>query len=357
MRVVQLVMAPQHRGAELFALQLSRELITCGVQVKCIALYEPQGHPIDTTSIDWVNLNASKSKGLNLSLLKSLRDELRVFNPDIVQANAGDTLKYAVLVKLIFGIRYQVVFRNASTVSSYLKSKSQRWLYSQLYRSVAQVISVSDFSRHDFVSMFPFMSGKIMTIPNGLNISQSFKTHPSFDQADFNIVHVAGYTFEKNHLGLLRIFKRAMSAVPNAKLWLVGDGPLRARIEQNIAEEKLERVVVVGAVQNPLDYIAASAVLVLPSIVEGMPGVILEAMFCQTPVVAYGVGGIPEVVIDGKTGFVIPPNNETAFAETIVSIYNQRPVDMVKSAHAFVCTDFSSGSIANKFMDVYRALI
>jgi|TARA_B100001964_G_scaffold69644_1_gene78985 glycosyltransferase involved in cell wall biosynthesis len=101
---------------------------------------------------------------------------------------------------------------------------------------------------------------------------------------------------------------------------LVGDGPLRADLESRLAGSELEgRVVFAGrrsATEIP-KWMAAADVLVLPSLSEGRPNVVLEAQACALPVVATAVGGTPELVEDGVHGLLVPPGDSNALAGSL----------------------------------------
>jgi glycosyltransferase involved in cell wall biosynthesis len=203
------------------------------------------------------------------------------------------------------------------------------------------------------------MIGKIQVIPNGLNTSHLPTKLREFDSTAFNIAHVAGFSFEKNHLALLRIFKLIQDQIPSAKLWLVGDGPLKTSIEKDIENMNLRNVHFTGSVINPLDYISSASVLVLPSIIEGLPGVILEAMYCKTPVVAYNVGGISEVVKSGKTGWLVKAGDESGFVASIKEVFeaDQQLLNQIKAnAYEMVLNHFDNRVIAQRFLEVYRKL-
>src|SRR5690606_35679280 len=101
------------------------------------------------------------SSGVRIQDYKAWRRLNRVikeFKPDIIQANAGDTLKYAVLSKKNFGWKTPIFFRNASEVGRYINSPIQKSLNSFFYKNVDFVISVSNASKKDLLNNFPFLS-------------------------------------------------------------------------------------------------------------------------------------------------------------------------------------------------------
>lgn len=96
--------------------------------------------------------------------------------------------------------------------------------------------------------------------------------------------------------------------------------------------------------------------MVLPSLVEGLPGVILEAMNFETPVVAYNVGGISEVLND-KTGYLVESNNETQFVEAMKQVVISDNTNKILKAKELVKSKFNNSLLAEKFVKVYRNTI
>jgi len=355
MKILHLIQKPQNRGAEIFTCQLSNHLVELGHQVKIVTLFE--GEAILPFHGAITSLKAtSNNRFLDVSAWKKLAGIVKEFNPDIIQANAGDTLKYAVFSKKLFGWKNPVISRNASEVGRYLKSPIQKSLNSFFYKNVEFVISVSRASEKDILNHFPFLSGKTAMIPVGLeNISkiEEIRLKPEDSQ---HIVHVGGFSFEKNHSGLLRIFQSVLKSKLNVHLHLVGDGPLKAEIEEEVEKMNLrQNITFYGFVNNPLSYIKAADVLVLPSIIEGLPGVLLEAMLCKTPVVAYNVGGISEIV-SSQTGNLIEKDDEPGFVKAILETLENPNMDQIESAYKLVIKEYMNEEIALKFVEVYKAV-
>src|SRR5680860_63566 len=291
MRILQLIQKTQTRGAEMFTCQLSNNLIEKGHQVKIVSLFEGKAKLPFNGEI--YSLNAYlKNRFLDISAWRKLSKIIREFKPDIIQANAGDTLKYMVFSKILFGWKVPIVSRNASEVGRYLNSPFQKGINAFFYKNFEYVISVSQASEKDILSHFPFLSGKTTVIPVGLETISEIKKIVLKPEDCQHIVHVGGFTFEKNHVGVLRIFQAIVNSNQKVHLHLVGDGPLKPMIEKEVNNMKLNsNITFYGFVDNPLSYIKAADVFILPSIIEGLPAVILEAMYCEIPVIAYNVGG------------------------------------------------------------------
>jgi glycosyltransferase involved in cell wall biosynthesis len=125
------------------------------------------------------------------------------------------------------------------------------------------------------------------------------------------IISVGRLSAEKGQAGLLQAFATLSNDRPDAALVIVGDGPEGAALRAMAARLGIaDRVTFTGRLSEPdtLRRIAAAHVLVLPSFMEGLPIVLMEAMAAGTPVVASRVAGIPELVDDGRNGLLFTPS-------------------------------------------------
>ncbi len=131
----------------------------------------------------------------------------------------------------------------------------------------------------------------------------------------------------KNHHGLIDAFLKLRKLLPaeaadELRLVIIGDGPLLPSIRARVAEEGIaSQVWLPGARTDVAQLMQSFSVFTLPSIAEGTPVTILEAMACGLAVVATRVGGIPEVVVDGTTGMLVPPNDPDKLAAALLSYY------------------------------------
>ena len=135
-----------------------------------------------------------------------------------------------------------------------------------------------------------------------------------------SLICVGRLSPEKGQAGLLRAFAELSARHDGVQLRLVGDGPQRNDLEKLASELKLgDRVTFAGRLTeaHTLAEIAASDILVLPSFMEGLPIVLMEAMALGVPVVASRVAGIPELVEDGANGLLFAPSNWTELAACI----------------------------------------
>ncbi len=352
MKILQFINRKQLRGAEVFASQLSNHLVERGEEVKMIALFEgdsllPFRGEIDSLSAD------SRKRFYDIKTWGKINRIIKDYKPDIIQANSGETLKYLVFSKILFGWNTPLVFRNASEVGRYIKSYPQKLFNRFLYKKVDHIISVSSQSKQDFLRLFPDFNNKISYIPIGVETEININEGSFFSKKKKHIIHVGGFTFEKNHFELIDIFNDLKKYDSNIHLHLVGDGALKRRIEEKVEVLNLtDNVTFYGFMNKPMELIKSADVLVLPSLIEGLPGVILEAMLVKTPVVAYNVGGIKEI-LNSETGFLIESGKKQEFIDAIHKVLQKKPVDKIEKAYQLVINKFSNEKIAQEFIQVY----
>jgi N-acetyl-alpha-D-glucosaminyl L-malate synthase BshA len=172
-------------------------------------------------------------------------------------------------------------------------------------------------------------------------------------------VHVSNFRPVKRVPWLVRAFARA-SAGTDARLVLVGDGPEQMACRRLVVELGLERRVRFLGERDALPELLAPAdVFVLASDQESFGLSALEAMACGVPVVATRVGGVPEVVQDGLTGFLAPVDDPAAFAERLATLLSDRARSraMGREARRDVEERFDRGKIVGRYEELYRRVL
>ncbi|MCC6246062.1 MAG: glycosyltransferase family 4 protein [Gemmatimonadaceae bacterium] len=148
-----------------------------------------------------------------------------------------------------------------------------------------------------------------------------WRTRFGFSDQDLVVGIVAQLREEKNHAVLIDAFARLVSIVPAARLLVVGDGPERARIETLVSSSGLGTcVVLAGHVPRAGLCYAAADVAVLPSQHEGFPNSVVEAMAVGVPVVGSNVGGIPDAIVAGETGYLVPVGDSDALCKRLAEL-------------------------------------
>lgn len=146
------------------------------------------------------------------------------------------------------------------------------------------------------------------------------KNHDKIFQADFIVGTVANFYPTKGLEYLVEavnILKSNLN-IKNCKFLIIGDGERKTELESKIASYKLEKdLILVGQIPEADKYMRAFDFFVLPSVKEGLPWVILQAMAAKLPIISTRVGGVPEIIEDGKNGILVEPKEPLEMAKAI----------------------------------------
>ena len=162
----------------------------------------------------------------------------------------------------------------------------------------------------------------------------------------------------KGHRVLIAAWPEVARARPEARLLMIGDGPCRGDLEAQARALGIDRSVTLAGFRSPVGaFVASCQVLVQPSITEGMPNAVLEAMAAGRPVVAARVGGLPELVAHGETGLLVTPGDPGELARALIAILEDpaRAAGMGAAGAIRARTRFSLDTVRRAFEDLYAA--
>ena len=156
---------------------------------------------------------------------------------------------------------------------------------------------------------------KITVILNGVD-TEFYGPGPADPRPNHPVIlSVARLVPDKDHDTLIAAFSQVSAAFPQAELWLVGDGPRRQAIQEQVRRSLApDRVRFWPGQPDIRPLLHQACLLVLSSRYEALPNVVLEAMAAGLPVAATRVGGLPELVVPGRTGWLVPPGDAPALA-------------------------------------------
>jgi len=149
-------------------------------------------------------------------------------------------------------------------------------------------------------------------------------------------------------------------AHPQTRFLIVGDGHLRPRLEAQAADLGLAgRIIFTGWRSNVPELVAAMDVFVMPSLFEGGPTTVLEAMAMRKPVVATNVGMVPEVIEHGRTGLVVPPGDAPALAAGVMQLLSDDDARcrMAEAARAHALQDFSIDRMVERYLATFAEVV
>ena len=173
------------------------------------------------------------------------------------------------------------------------------------------------------------------------------------------LVHVSNFRPIKRIADVVSTFAEVHRRVP-CRLLMIGDGPERSPAERRLREMGLEdRVAFLGKQERFVDLVAASDVFLLPSEQESFGLAALEALSCGVPVVASDIGGIPELVAAGETGYLAPVGDVRAMAEHVLSLVKEpaRWREFSRRARERVLERFQLGPAIDRYEALYRRLV
>ena len=187
------------------------------------------------------------------------------------------------------------------------------------------VVTPSQRYQKDFSSIFPGLKEKTTFIYNGVDLAELSNGSEDATKGDQDryILCIAAHNANKGIDVLLHAFKQLDERSPSLKLILVGDGPLRGELENlAISLGIYERVKFLGFQGRTqiVKLLHNCEIFVLPSRAESFGMVITEALACKKPVVTTTVGGIPEIIENGKTGILVEPDDCYALAESLANL-------------------------------------
>lgn len=253
--------------------------------------------------------------GTRPGLIFTLASLLATSRPDVVHTHNAKPLIYGGLAARVAGVPVVVHTRHGQGQG---ENRRQRRLIDLAARCADCMVGVSDDSTA-LAAGDGTAPRKLRTILNGIDLSRFRYAGP---RPDGPTLYVGRLSPEKDVESLLRAAALVRTTHPQFRLEIAGNGPLRPALERLTDELAIRDVVrFLGAVADVPALLATGRLLVLPSLTEGIALTLLEAMACGLPTVATRVGGNAEVVLDGRTGLLIPPGEPQALAAAISQIY------------------------------------
>lgn len=358
-KALHIVLGLQVGGLEKFVLDLT-DCYSDRVQSTILCLNDPvAAYKIKTKTkvVRW-----QKGEGLTLALVKDIVKLIRADGYNIIHTHNPSPHLYGALAGFLAGVPVIHTKHGRNAPGNFKKVLLNKIAAFFTQRVVAVSVDAADVCRN----IERISSAKVITILNGVD-TQRFS--PGEDSGlrieigqteDIPIIGiVARLSTEKNHFLLLDACKLLSEKGTGFHLVIVGDGPLRNELRERVSELHLEtEVTFLGMRQDISTLIKAFDVFALPSKTEGISLTLLEAMGCCIPVVATKVGGNPEVVDDGVTGYITSLDAQD-FASKLDCLLNNSDlrIQMGLAGRKRVMDRFSLSRAAENYIAVYRELL
>ena len=232
---------------------------------------------------------------------------------------------------------------------------------------VDHYVTVSESVKRYIIDKSKISAEKISVIYNGVNIKSqdnSYEQNPKMpfkiEDKDRILMTVGRLHKQKGHCYLIQAVSKVRKEFPKVKLLVIGEGEEENNLKKLVKSLDLMNEVIFAGLSSDMERILPMAELfILPSLWEGLPNALLEAMAAGKPVVATKVGGIPEIVVHGETGVLIPPRDTDALAIAIIDLLQNRlkAKDMGEAGRIRAGKRFSIYKMIEKTENLYQELL
>ena len=352
MKIIQIMPEFGFAGAEIMCETLTYELRKMGHHVIVVSMYDthtPITERLEGAGVDVRYLG--KKAGLDVSLYGKLRKLFKEEKADVVHTHLYAP-KYAFPAAMLAGVKKRV--HTVHNVAEKETGRVDRKLNCFFFRHCGVIpVALSDLVCDSILKVYAMDKDAVPVIQNGVNLSKCLPKKEYGCVGNFKILHIGRFSAQKNHEGLLRAFARFHEKHPDSELWLIGEGETRESSQVFVAEQNLsESVKFLGAQSSVHDFLHDADIFTLPSLYEGVPITLIEAMGTGLPIVATAVGGVPDM-LDAESALLVPVDEEE-IAEAFETYYLQDALRRSHGQSAKIRAErFSSVTMAEKYSDLY----
>jgi len=386
MRILYLYLFPLWgNGSGAFLRELSQEMVKRGHSVGIVApdkrrlpgikhyqVNPPQmgvfvGHPELPKAKKFSEMNGKELGDIYVSYFKTTLDAVADFKPDLIHVFHIPFLpEVARIIKVLFGTKY-IITTHGSDLNFLAKDKRYIPLLHEANRNAAAITANSDFSKFWYMRLFGLdIKRKLSVIVGGVNLEHYKRDvkyineiNKKYNLTGKNVVLFTG-RLTKNK-GVIYLVKAA-EKMNNAVVVIVGDGPEREALENEVKKKGLPNVVFTGYINttNPLfhAFYERADIFVSPSVWDEPLGLtILEAMAARCPVVATRKGGVMTMINEGVNGFLVRARNSREIADIVnLLLADDKLREKIgNAAYKTVVDKFSWEKIAGRFEKIYES--
>lgn len=356
---MHIVLSLECGGLEKIAIELSAKL-NSGTFNSCICCLDKFGELSVVAENKNVNVILVKRKpGKDLTLPFRLARAFKKRSINLVHTHNLVPLLYGSLAAKIAGIPVVINTRHG---------RERKHIHSTIWNMNNALIAISKDAKNELLKWNTLPSEKVTVIYNGIDIDAyesgsqpaEAKKDLHLNPADFVVGTVARLSPEKDQRTLLAAFLKVAGRIPGAKLVVVGDGILKNELTNYSRMLGIaDKVRFLGFRADINKLLPAFDVFVLSSLTEGISLTLLEAMAAGIPVIATNVGGTPEIIDDGISGFLIPPNDAEEIEKKIITLFNNKELAarFSKSGRIKAKEKFSLNGMVDKYRILYKKFL
>ncbi len=365
LRVAHVVLSLDVGGLERVVLDLARAGRSLDQQALIVCLERPGALATEAARQGAHVVSLDKPPGVRPALVGQLCNVLRRLRPQVVHTHQITALFYAGPAARLAGVPVVVHTEHGK---NYAPRRRTRWVGRLAGAWTQTFFGVSEDIVDEVRGLRVVPSHKLRFAPNGIDPApfavpsqvESLKRQLGIPVGDQVVGTVGRLTEIKCQHVLLRGFAQAAQSRTDLRLLLVGDGPSRAALEA-LAEQLgvHRRVHFAGYQARPQDYLPLMDLFALTSRSEGMPLTVLEAWAARVPVVATRVGGLPRLIDDGRTGWLIPAFDPAALAAAMRKLLTDAALRerLILAGEREVQTTYHLDAMAERYDVHYRELL
>ena len=282
------------------------EVTVCSLFNKRTAITER----IEKHGIKIVYLN--KKNGFDIKMINCLVGLMRNLKIDIVHTHRY-AIQYAMPAAILANvpIRIHTVHNIATKEFNHPRRIFTKFLYRYFH---VRPVSISPLVSDTIEKEYGISTAKIPMVFNGIDLSSCIVKDCYEVDKVFKFIHIGRMTYQKNHGLILEVAKRMKDERRNFIINLIGDGEKRSELQNLSIKLGLDNIVqFCGLKESVYPFLHSSDCFILPSIYEGMPVTLIEAMGSGMPIIASNVGGIPDMIDNNESGILIKPTFEELY--------------------------------------------
>ena len=355
MKIMQIIPYFCFGGAEIMCENLTYALSKAGQEVTVVSLYDdrtPIAQRMEEAGIRIVYLD--KKPGFDLSMVPKLRRLIQQERPDVVHTHLN-ILKYAALAARLAGVS-RCIHTVHSLADREAEDRIEKCVKGFYFRHGWSVpVALTPEVQSSVAAFYGLPLSRVPIIYNGIDLSRCVPKTTYETGETLTILHVGRFDVPKNHAGLLEAFRLLREAHPQCRLRLVGDGDLRPQMEALAREKGIDNFVeFCGMQSNVYPYLHDADIFTLPSIYEGNPMTVIEAMGTGLPIVASRVGGIPDMLSHGESGLLVEPEPKS-ICEGLTRLVEDKALrQRLGEAARKQSQTFSAEHMAREYVACYR---
>jgi glycosyltransferase involved in cell wall biosynthesis len=248
---------------------------------------------------------------------------------------------------------------NLHTFADILQCTLLSSLEKKILKQSNKITSVSQ-ANLTYLNQYSLKADNPIVVGNGVE-AEYFKP-TNIESNKTNIIYVGRILYEKGMMTLLQCAQYVLKRYPEAKFLLAGGGPIRDIMEEETRKMGIhEKILFLGRLtkEELLELYQKAYIKIIPSLYEGLPNVLLEAMSTGIPVVSTAVGGVPGVISSGVNGFLVPRESPVEMAKMVLKLLEDTNLrkKMGKAARRTIENEYTWDKVADKFLQCYHEVI